>query len=240
MFAPKSKIASSLIIVFLAVATVPVLAVDYNPGVSKGHYAKYGNFVGIGPGVEVFNDYDWQRVDVVDVSGKAVTLLSTGQFKNGVATPGNGTVEVWNVEAGTRNGTLSVQGSIIAANLNEGDAIPPPNTYAINKTETRTYLGVSRSVNMLNVTISTPDYETTLTFIYDKASGMLLESSSRTTPTIAESTPSEYSYGVVETNIFGISPTIGVPVEYILIAVIVFLVIIIFVVVALLLRKRAK
>ena len=70
-----------------------------------------------------------------------MTLLSTGQFKNGTALPGNDTTSVWNIEAGTENGVPSTQGPIIAANLNQGDAIPPPNTYSINQTESRTYLG---------------------------------------------------------------------------------------------------
>jgi hypothetical protein len=167
-------------------------------------------------------------------------LLSTGQFKNGVAIPGNGSTTVWNVEAGTEDGNPSTQGPIIAANLVQGDAIPPPNTYTLNKTEDRTYLGVSRSVNILDVEISTPDYDTTLTYIYDKISGMLVESTSKTTQTQPEPVTSEYSYIITETNIFGsksIIPT-QIPIEYIV--VIVAIVVIIAVAAALAFRKRTK
>lgn len=90
--------------IFLAAFAFPVSALEYNVGVTKGQYVKYGNFVGIGPGIEVFNDYDWLKLEITDVSGKEATLLSTGQFKNGAAIPGNGSIAVWNVETGTENG----------------------------------------------------------------------------------------------------------------------------------------
>jgi len=191
-------LSAALLIAF----AVPVFAVDYNSGVSEGQYVKYGNFVGVGTGLESFNDYDWQTTQVTDVSGKEVTLLSTGQFKNGTVIAGNGSISVWNIETGTLNGAPSVQGPIIAANLNEGDPIPPPNTYVINRTETRTYLETARSVNILEITITTPSYSTTLTYIYDKASGMLLEAQAVTEQTQPSETL-QYSYSVIETNIFG-------------------------------------
>jgi hypothetical protein len=186
--------------------TLPVFATNYNPGVSKGQYIKYGNFIGIGPGFEAFNNTDYVKQEIINVSGKEVTLLTTGQFKDGTATPGNGSTAVWNIETGTMNGVPSVQGPIIAANLNQGDPIPPQNTYTVNKTETQTLLSASRSVNILNSTITTPDYTTALTFIYDRASGILLEAASVATQNQDQSTPSQYSYSVTETNIFS-SPT---------------------------------
>ena len=124
-----------------------------------------------------------------------------------------GTTDVWNVETGTDNGTPSTQGPIIATNLNQGDAIPPPNTYSVNQTADRTYLSTTRSVNILNVTVSTPDYNSTLNYVYDKISGMLLESTSTTT-TQAQPQPitSTYSYSIIETNVFGsTSPSPTVP-----------------------------
>jgi len=191
-----------LLAVLLAAFASIVFAVDYNVGVSEGQYVKYGNFVGVGAELEIFNDYDWLNIQVTDVSGKEVTLLSTGQFKNGTATPGSGNIEVWNIETGTQNGAPKPQGPIIAANLNEGDPIPPPNTYIVNRTETRTYLGTSRSVNIVDVTIVAPIYTTTLTYVYDKVSGMLLEAQTVTEQTQPQEIQ-QYSYSVVETNIFG-------------------------------------
>ena len=97
--------------------------------------------------------------------------------------------------------------------MNQEDQIPPPNTYSVNRTESRTYLGVSRTVNILDASLSTPDYNATLTYVYDKASGMLLESSTQTT-TQAQPQPvvTTISYSVIETNIFGTTnPSPSVP-----------------------------
>ncbi len=162
-------------------------------------------------------------------------LLSTGQFKNGSPILGNGTTEVWNVETGTQDGTPSTQGPIIAANLIQGDAIPPPNTYAINKHDDRTYLGTSRSVNILNVAIFTPDYSTTLTYIYDKASGMLLEATSKTIQTASASVTSEYSYSIIETNIFNPTPLLN---QFIIIFIVFVLVVVVAIIAVIVFLKR--
>ncbi len=194
---------------FLAVLVFPVFAVTYSAGVMSGQYVKYGNFAEFGPGFEGLGDQDSLTLQVTNVAGSQVTLLSTGQFKNGSAVPGNGTVTVWDVATGTENGALSTQGPIIAANLNAGNPIPPSDTYTVNSTESRQYLGTTRNVNILSITISTPDYNSSLTYIYDKTSGMLLESSSQTTAQ-GESGPvtSEYSYSITQTNIFAPAPSI--------------------------------
>ncbi len=207
-------LAALLFAALLAAFLFPVLALTYNPGVESGQYVKYGNFVGVGQGVEAFNNYDWLKLQVTSVSGKDVTLLSTSQFKNGTAIEGNGTISIWNIETGTQDGVPSTQGPIIAANLNQGDPIPPLNTYVVNRTESRTYLGVSRTVNILDASLSTPDYNATLMYVYDKASGMLLES---TTQTVTQADPqpitTTISYSIIETNIFGstANPSPSVP-----------------------------
>ena len=240
---PTFKILAVFLLVFfllLEVFSFPVFAIDYNAGVTKGQYVTYGNFVGEGPGVETFNDYNWSKLEVTNVSGKEITLLSTGQFKNGAAIPGNGTIEVWNVETGTESGVPNTQGPIIAANLTQGDPIPPPNTYMVNKTENRNYLGTSRSVNILAVTISTPDYSTSLTYVYDQASGMLLESTVETTQTQPESVTSTYSYSIIETNLFESAPTNAISSVLIIFVITVIAIIIVLVVAVFVLRKKAK
>ena len=225
--------------IILSALALPVFAVTYNPGVNVGQYVKYGNFTGIGQGFETFNDYSFLQLQVTSVSDNEVTLLSTGQLKNGTTLPGNGTTTIWNIETGTADGIPTTQGPIIAANLNQGDAIPPPDTYSVNQTETRTYLGYDRIVNVLNVEINTSDYNSTLTYVYDKLSGMILESSTQIL-TQSEPTPviSNYSYNIIETNIFNATTT---PVNFQLLQTLVFAVVVIFVIVAiviLLLRKR--
>jgi hypothetical protein len=187
----------------------PAFSITYTTGVSIGQYVKYGNFVGTGPGFEDFADYDSLTLQITNVAGTQVTFLSTGQYKNGTAIPGNNTVIVWDVAAGTENGNPKTQGPIIASNLDAGNSIPPPDSYTVNSTENRQYLGITRSVDILSITISTPDYNASFTYIYDKASGMLLDSSSLTTVQ-GESGPvtSEYSYSIIETNIFTPGPSV--------------------------------
>ena len=205
----KLKLLTAILAITLMLSIVlPVLAVAYNPGVTAGQYVKYGNFVGVGPGAESFNEYAWLKLQVMDVSGKEVTFLSTSQFKNGTAISGNGTISVWNVEVGTEDGVPSTQGPIIAVSLNQGDPIPPSNTYSVNRTETRVYLGNSRTVNILDASISTPDYNTTLNYVYDKSSGMLLESTTQTV-TQDDSSPvtTAISYNIIDTNIFEATPS---------------------------------
>jgi hypothetical protein len=240
----KSKFLTALLsAALLAAFVLPVLALTYNPGVEIGQYVKYGNFVGVGQGVESFNDYDWLKLQVTDVSGKDVTLLSTSQFKNGTAIAGNDTTSVWNIETGTQDGVPSTQGPIIASNLNQGDPIPPSNTYVVNSTESRTYLGVSRTVNILDASLSTSDYNATLTYVYDKASGMLLES---TTQTVTQADPqpvtTTISYSVIETNIFGSTsnPSPSIPELPITAIGVIIVVVLMSAVAALILTKRRK
>jgi hypothetical protein len=237
----KPHLSILLAMIILVALVLPVFAIQYNPGVAVGQYVKYGNFAGSGSGLESFNDYSWLKLGVTDVSGQEITLLSTGEFKNGTALRGNDTTSVWDVETGTDNGVPSTQGPIIAANLNQGDAIPPPNTYTVNQTESRTYLGVSRTVNILIVTVSTSDYNSTLTYIYDKLSGMLLESSTLTT-TQAQPQPvtSTYSYSIIETNIFGPSPSPTVPEFYTQVLIVIAVAIVISSIAIIALSKRVK
>jgi hypothetical protein len=244
---PNYKVFAPLCLVFFLLVAVaaPVLAVTYTPGVTVGQYVKYGNFVGSGPGLEDFSNIDSQTLQVTSVAGTQVTLLSTGKYKNGTATQGNGTVSVWDVSAGTDNGIPTTQGPIIAANLNAGDPIPPLGTYSVNSTENRQYLGFTRSVNILSVSISTPDYNSTLNYVYDKASGMFLEAQSQTTTqSDPEPVTSQYSYSITETNIFSSTPTPTptgtspiIPIEYLMILVVVIIAVVV-VVVLILFRKR--
>ncbi len=240
---PSYKVLASICFAFLLLSAVaPVLAVTYTPGVIAGQYVKYGNFAGSGPGLEDFSNIDSQTLQVTGIAGTEVTLLSFGQYKNGTV---NGTVSVWDVSAGTDNGQPTPQGPIIAANLQAGDPIPPPGTYSVNSTESRQYLGFTRSINILSVSISTPDYNSTFNYVYDKASGMLLEASSQTnTQRDSGHIISQYSYSITETNIFASSPTPAptnispsIPLQYIAILVIIIAAVVVIAVIVLF-RKR--
>jgi hypothetical protein len=231
-----------LVTVILFALALPVFAVDYTPGVTVGQYIKYGNFSGNGQGFEAFNDYGFLKLQVTSVSGKQVTLLSTGQFKNGTTLPGNGTSSIWNIETGTEDGIPSTQGPIIAANLNQHDTIPPPDTFSVNQSESRTYLGTIRTVNILAVEINTSDYNSTLTYVYDKLSGLLIESFTQTmTQSEPQPVASSYSYSITETNIFGSTPNPSSTVpEFPILTLEIVVVVLMVVTLALILIKRKK
>jgi hypothetical protein len=220
MFASKRALLSILLIsLFLMSTTAVVFAVDeYLPGVSNGQYAKYGNFLGTGPGMEAYNNNDWMKYEVTAINQTQVTLRLTGQFKNGTTMLGNG--EYWTYSVlyyNVVNGTPTTYSVVIAKNLTKGDLVAPstlnPNDI-VNDTQTRTYLGSSRSVNVFEYTNSSENSNTKLTCIYDRESGMLMEVVGESTDTQTSATR-QFSYSVTETNIFGLSvPVLGIPAIY--------------------------
>jgi hypothetical protein len=231
----KLRIAFILACVLLMALAVPVLAVDYNPGVSVGQWVEYGNFVLDDQEPEI----NRTRVEVIAVSGKEVTLNQWTEYMNGTEE----TVEkIYNVETGTVDGEPAYfPGSyVIAANLNEGDALPPVDLgYIVNTTETRTYLGSSRSVNIVSYTYAAEGYTISESFVYDEASGMQLVYEGETV--VAEVTQT-YSQSIIDTNIFEEAtptpePTEGIPVEYIYVAVIVVAIVIVVIAIVLLKKK---
>jgi len=201
MLNSRLKIAFPLVCVLLIVAFVaPVWAAEYNPGVSVGQWVKYGNYVVTTPAETVISP-DWGMIEVVGVSGKEVTLRTTGAYMNGTAIPSEeGTC---NIETGIINGH---QRYILAANLNQGDKILNlAGSDIINKTETRTILGASRSVNILNFTNSYAGQNIRVTYIYDKASGMQLGMEMEIT-IIEPAVTYTNSYSIIDTNIFDCEP----------------------------------
>jgi len=201
MMNSRLKIAFPLVCVLLTVAFVaPVWAAEYNPGVSVGQWIKYGDYVVTTPAEAVISP-DWSMMEVVGVSGKEVTLRITGAFMNGTAIPSSEVI--CNIEVGRIN---EWQRYIIAANLNQGDKILNlAVSDTINKTETRTILGTSRSVNILNFTSSYAGQNIRATYIYDKASGMHLGLEMEIT-IIEPSVTYTNSYSIIDTNIFEVQP----------------------------------
>jgi len=207
-----------LVFLLLATLTAPVAAADYNLGVSVGTYVVYGHWEAIGANTSA--RMSWQKIESIGVSGKEVTLRMTGQLKNGTAMPQNGDTYLCNVETGATNFTHDVMGFVIPANLNEGDRVlVGSNNFTLETTDIRTYIAVSRFVNVFTEEISGVDnqgpYTSRLTRVYDKASGMLLESQ---TWTKWPNTSTEWViyYVVTDTNIFSTQTTsAGLPMEYV-------------------------
>jgi hypothetical protein len=204
-------LASVLLVAFVA----PVLAANYNPGVSVGEYVILGNWYSINvPPTQLVN---WEKIEVIAVSGKEVTWRMTGQMKNGSAILNNGETYVVDVETGATNYTHSLLGPIIAADLNQGDKVQAgPATFEVNKTEIDTYLNVSRPVNVLVYEASVVSgglVNSTSTFVYDKASGMLLEDENRIYRSNATNPDHLVYMSVTDTNIFSPFSPLKIPVE---------------------------
>jgi len=198
----RLRIAFPLVCVLLIVAfVVPVSAAEYNPGVSVGQWIKYGNYVVTTPAETVISP-DWSMMEVIGVSGKEVTLRITGAYMNGTAMPAY--EMICNIETyRISEGVVAYQTYLLAANLTQGDkTLNVADANTINKTETRTILGTSRSVNILNFTNLAPGV--TITYIYDKASGMHLGMEVETI--IETAVTYKSSYGIIDTNIFEVQP----------------------------------
>ena len=212
----KNKIALAFGLAIIMVSPFPVFAVvysqssvAYNPGVSVGQYVKYGNFVAL-PTPPV--GFGWMKIEVTAVYGKQITLLATGELENGTAIPTSGTSATYNVESGKMNETTDyTYGVIIAGNLNEGDLVPPLGAgFKVNKTETRTYNGVSRAVNIIETTYSDANYENHWTIVYDKIAGISLEFGFEVSQK-SSATTTKTTYSVTETNLFSSSEPTASP-----------------------------
>jgi hypothetical protein len=202
---PKVAIESILVILVAFVLVVPVLAADYNPGVSAGKYVKLGWYSLNVPQENVMN---WEKIEVVAVIGEEVDWHMTGEMANGSGMPNNGETFFTNVQTGTTNYTHSISGPIVAGDLNAGDKISMESSSFVNTTETRTYLGDSRPVNVLTsqsigVGIDGP-YNVTVTYVYDKASGMLLENENRESWANSTRADAIVDLSVSDTNLFSI------------------------------------
>jgi hypothetical protein len=245
-----------VLIVVLSVTVVsPIFAVNSLPGVTAGQYVKYGNFEGTDvlfiPSVDLPLN-EWIVREVVAVSGQEVTIHDSirVQYRNGTGVTNNNTI-LLNIETGTNNGVPPYEpGILLPSNLNEGDTIPPFGLgISINKTETRTYLGASRTVNIINYTISTAEGTFANYIVYDKASGIKLENIVDSGFLVAQlgdvfetnDPHAQLSFIIVETNIFGGSATnwtlLG---GYIFVAVASIIVIVAAALALLLVRKRSN
>ncbi len=205
---PTSKSAGLIAaLVITCSLVIPSSAVTYSPGVTVGQYVKYGNYWGIGDPATIENvlTMDWLKYEVTAINGNNITLQSSSRLKNG--NPAGGGYATFNVEAGTMstqyaNDSTYTNGPIIPGNLTEGDQIPPLGYLKVNKTKTATYLGLNRTVNIVNATSTDPNTVINNNVVYDKITGFMLETqfeSNQTNP------PRYVKYGasVIETNISG-------------------------------------
>jgi hypothetical protein len=208
MFTKRLKTAISLVCIVSVVFAATAQATDYNVGVTVGQWVKYGNFVGTGTALSsLFNQSDWMKLEVTTISGKNITLHMSGQYKNGTSAEEMGSK--CNIETGWMNTSTTMgtygYGYVIAKDLQANDLLPMPTaSMKVNKTETRTYLGVDRTVAIVNITSSVPEMMSIkYVTIYDQASGILLELDYMMAYTLMISMSFHIGLSVTDTNIFG-------------------------------------
>lgn len=158
---------------------MPVTAEDV--GVKVGDWAKYSNFSYIWNMPEFvpepsefagLNEVDWSKLEVQNIDGTTVTVKTSTHYKNG-------TEDIETISGDVKTGSGELSFLIIEANLNPGAKIPwefwPGVGLYINGTVSRTYAGVSRSVNYVDITVTEWDATTILKLYWDKATGILCE-----------------------------------------------------------------
>jgi len=205
----KHKTTATLVLLTLMLLIASALAVDYNPGVSKGQWVKYGNIAMSGLMADPSaNQTSWMMLEVTDVSEENVTLHFTGKYKNGSDIPSGGMT--CNVSTGMVNTTSGMYGYgnifIVGKDLQQNDALPemlPSISLKINSTETRTYAKTERTVNIVNITSGTPEIgEVNYFIVYDKSTGVLMETGLSMTFTLMPSMNMGFTLAATDTNMF--------------------------------------
>jgi hypothetical protein len=103
-----------------------------------------------------------------------VTIRSVAQYENSTTR-----TETLNGDLATGLGNLTFR--LIAGGLSARNPVwPVPYTPSINRTVSMTYLGISRAVNILNITQTPPSLIINLEYIWDQDTGILLESKNMT------------------------------------------------------------
>lgn len=171
----KSKMAIALIFMFLASSIAPTNAVGHSPGVSVGCWVKYGNFEAKGFYYDGsgYNETEWMKLKVIGVKGTEVTMSVSRMLKNG-SEQNVGADIISDVDTGYTYGPLSdFYYFVIAMNLGQNETLPGNNGVVI-KTESRSYFGMNRTVDIVNFTESGDPFEHRYE-VYDQSSGLLLE-----------------------------------------------------------------
>lgn len=168
-----TSISKAFLIVAILALMVPVasaLAAEYTVGVKVGDWIEYDvDSSWSDPETEPSGfRYEWVKLEIQSLDGTEVTVLATIRYRDG--TEETNTIS-WDLE----RGGAEPWPWIIPADLTAGDPIAVGSDMIIDETVTRTYIGASRKVNLLDMSQSYEDTTSTWSFYWDQPTGVLLE-----------------------------------------------------------------
>ena len=195
------------VLVALSVSAVSPCFGAYSVGVKGGDWVKYeGSASGFEPDEFLdLSQMEWMRGEVLGVSGTTVTVHMTAHHKNG-----SESVQKLVGDVATASGNLTFM--IMPAGLEKGDAFPIAMfdlgqvSLFINDTVSRTYIGVSRSVNVLSLSVSENFVSLEVAGYWDQATGVLMELSMQVS---ALNENMQMSFKAIETNMWSVGGFFG-------------------------------
>jgi hypothetical protein len=179
----------------------------YSVGVKTGDWVKYeGSASGFEPDEFLdLSQMEWMRGEVLDVSGTTVTVQMTAHYTNG-----SESVQKLVGDVAAASGNLTFM--LMPAGLEKGDAFPIAMfdlgqvSLFINDTVSRTYLGASRSMNVLSLSVSEDFVSLEVGAYWDQATGVLMELSMQVS---AMGQNMQLSIEAIETNVWSAGSFLG-------------------------------
>ena len=166
--------------VLFPVVAIATTAPVYTAGVTAGEWASYSPVNVTYYGTKGYSA-EPQYVKDLNVTVKLtdtvqsvyhstnLTIQSVTRYENSTTR-----IEILNGDLMTGRGNLAYH--LISGGLSVDDPVyPGPYTPTINQTVSMTYLGVSRTVNVLNITETPPNLIVNIEYIWDQNTGIILE-----------------------------------------------------------------
>ena len=189
----------------------------YAPNVMAGEFAQYkvlkntcqSSIPQVCQALKIsLNDTNYAAIQVDRVSGSTITLGLISTYKNGTGAQEGALVDVATGSSNiTAFSSLSGDYFVLAGNLAAGDTLwNTASAPTFNTTSSRMIVGMTRSVNFLNITSSGVSMGTAYTesagFTYDQSSGFLIEIDFSIKIDLA-ATELDFALGMVDNNIWG-------------------------------------
>jgi hypothetical protein len=216
---PKVVFCFTLVALVLSPSTLSARALPppYVPAVVAGQFAQYkvlkdscqSSIPGLCQQFETsLNDTTYAAVQVVEVSGPAITLELISIYKNGTGAHQGAVV---NVATGTSNVTAFTLSTsdyfVLAGNLQAPEQLwNTPAAPTFNTTSNTVVLGEMRTVNHLNISMSSSYYGSVYSVSqvseFDKSSGFLVDINFSVSSTGSFATKFDFEIGMVDNNVW--------------------------------------